>query len=79
MVDCEQGCETGIGFIANLIFPCYGSSSVFANRQSGADNLPMCDVDGVVVSSGDVGKCLGYCWNEDLISSKSMEENINKA
>ena len=29
---------------------------VFANRLSDADNLPMCDVDGVVVPSGDVGK-----------------------
>ena len=69
MVDCEQGCETEIGFIANLISPCHGSSSVFANRPSGADNLPVCNVDGVVVSSGDIGKCLGYWWNEDLISS----------
>ena len=42
---------------------------MFANRPSGADNLPVCNVDGVVVSSGDIGKCLGYWWNEDLISS----------
>ena len=52
---------------------------VFANRPSGADNLPVCDVDGVAVPSGDVGKCLGYWWKGDLFSSKSIEENINKA
>ena len=37
-----------------------------------------CDVDSVV-PSGDVEKCLGYSWNGDLISSKSIEENINKS
>ena len=52
---------------------------VLANRPRGADNLPMCDMDGVIVPSGDVGKCFGYWWNRDLIPSKSIEENINKA
>ena len=35
---------------------------VHKKRRGGADNLPECDVDGVVtvVPSGDVGKCLGY-------------------
>ena len=48
---------------------------VFATRLSGAENLPVCDVDGVVVPSGNVGKCLGYWWKGDLLSSKSIEEN----
>ena len=52
---------------------------MFANRPSGADNLSVCDVDGVAVPSGDVEKCLGYWWNRDLLSSKSIEETINKA
>ena len=47
--------------------------------QGGTDNLPDCDVNGVVVPSGDVGKCLGYWWKGDLSPSKSIEENINKA
>lgn len=47
---------------------------VFANGPSGAENLPVCDVDGVVVPSGNVGKCLGYWWKGDLLSSKSIEE-----
>ena len=36
----------------------------------------LCDVDGAVVPSGDVGKCLGFWWKSDLLSSKSI---INKA
>ena len=51
---------------------------VFANRPSGADNLPVCDVDGVVVLSGDVRKCLGYWWKGDLLSSKLIEATSTK-
>ena len=29
---------------------------VFVNRPSDTDSLSMCDVDGVAVASGDVGK-----------------------
>ena len=50
---------------------------MLANRPSGTDNLPVCDVDGVV-PSGNVGKCLGYSWNGNLKSSKSIEETSPK-
>ena len=48
-------------------------------EKGGADNLPQCVVDGVVVPSGDTGKCLGFWWKGDLSFSKSIEENISKA
>ena len=33
---------------------------VFTRKQGGADILPQCVVDSVVVPSGDTGKCLGF-------------------
>ena len=30
------------------------------SRHSSADRLAECEVDGVVMPEGDVGKCLGY-------------------
>ena len=45
---------------------------VFAYRPSGADNLLLCDVDGVVVPSGDVGKCL-----EILVERRSLILQVN--
>ena len=44
---------------------------VFANRPSGADNLPVCDVDGVAVPSGDVGRCLGYWCGKEIFCPPS--------
>ena len=41
--------------------------------------FPVCQVDGLVMPAGDVGKCLGYWWKEDLSASRSVEENIQKA
>lgn len=52
--------------------------TVFTKRQGGADNL-LYDVDSVVVPSGDAGKCLGYWWKGDLLSSLSMLETCVRA
>jgi len=41
--------------------------------------LPECGIDGELIPAGDVGKCLGYWWREDLMATRAMEENIKKA
>ena len=41
--------------------------------------LPVCEVEGSVMSAGDIGKCLGYWWSGDLSSSTSIDEKIRKA
>ena len=38
-----------------------------------------CEVDGSVLPAGDVGKCLGYWWKADLLATRSVEDNIQKA
>ena len=50
---------------------------VFSKQPSKA--LPVCEVDGLVMLAGDVGKCLGYWWKGDHSASRSVEENIWKA
>lgn len=40
---------------------------------------PTCEVDGSVLLVGDVGKCLGYWWEGDLLATRVVEENIKKA
>ena len=47
---------------------------MFARDQKTA--APVCKVDGVVVPAGDVGKCLGYWWKEDLLATQSVAENV---
>ena len=40
--------------------------------------LPVCEVEGSVMSAGDIGKCLGYWWRGDLSASISIDINIRK-
>ena len=40
---------------------------------------PSCEVEGSEMPVGDVGKCLGYWWKGDLLSTRSVDENIKKA
>ena len=48
-------------------------------RGSEGDTLPTCEVDSSVLPVGDVGKCLGYWWEGDLLATRAVEENIKKA
>lgn len=43
-----------------------------------ADSLPMCDVDGVAVLSGDVEKCLGYWWKGGLYPPSQLKKTSTK-
>ena len=38
-----------------------------------------CTVDGSCMAVRDVGKCLGFWWEKDLLVSRCISENINKA
>ena len=38
-----------------------------------------CSIDGEVIPAVDAGKCLGYWWRRDLMSSRAVQENIKKA
>ena len=38
--------------------------------------FPECSIDGELISAGDVSKCLGCCWREDLMATRAVEENI---
>ena len=38
--------------------------------------FPECSTDGELISAGDVSKCLGCCWREDLVATRAVEENI---
>ena len=51
---------------------------VFANRPGGAENLPVCDVDDVVVPSGNVRKCLGYTGGKISFPPSQLRKTINK-
>ena len=37
------------------------------------------EIDGCCVNSGAEAKCLGYWWSGNLLTSKSIDENIQKA
>ena len=41
--------------------------------------FPECSIDGELIPAGDVGKCLGYWWREDLMATRAVEENMKKA
>ena len=49
------------------------------DRGQRCDVLPECEIDGSVIPSGYEGKCLGYWWRGDLLASRAVEENIQKA
>ena len=38
-----------------------------------------CTVDGSCMTVRDVGRCLGFWWEKDLLASRCISENINKA
>ena len=40
---------------------------------------PICMVDSLVISTGDMGRCIGYQWKGDLSASRSVKENVQKA
>ena len=52
---------------------------VVFDRGQRCDVLPECEIDGSVLPSGYEGKCLGYWWRGDLLASRAVEENIQKA
>ena len=52
---------------------------VVFDRGQSCDVLPECEIDGSVLPSGYEGKCLGYWWRGDLLASRAVEENIQKA
>ena len=37
------------------------------------------EVEGMVMPAGDTRKYLGYWWKGDLLATKSVEENVQKA
>ena len=41
--------------------------------------FPKYSIDGELIPAGDVGKCLGDWWREDLMATRAVEENIKKA
>ena len=43
------------------------------------NKIPKCSIDGELIPAGDVGKCLGDWWREDLMATRAVEENIKKA
>ena len=46
--------------------------------RSKMKQFPECSIDGELIPAGDVGKCLGYWWREDLMATRAVEENIKK-
>ena len=42
------------------------------------DNVS-CTVNGSSMTVRDIGKCLGFWWKKDLLASRCISENINKA
>ena len=52
---------------------------VVFDRGQRCDVLPECEINGSVLPSGYEGKCLGYWWRRDLLASRAVEENIQKA
>ena len=47
--------------------------------RSKMKQFPECSIDRELIPAGDVGKCLGYWWREDLMAIRAVEENIKKA
>ena len=41
--------------------------------------LPKCVIEGSITPAGDVAKCLGFWRRGDLLATKSIDENIQKA
>ena len=52
---------------------------VIFDRGQRSGVLPVCEIDGSIPPSGYEGKCLGYLWRGDLLTSHAVEENIQKA
>ena len=40
---------------------------------------PVCEVEGCVLPISDAGKCLHFWWRKDLLATKCVEDNIQKA
>ena len=47
--------------------------------RSKLKQFPDCSIDGEVIPAGNVGRCLEYWWSEDLMATRTVEENIKKA
>ena len=50
---------------------------LFSNHWN--TTLSVCEMNGSVVPTGDIGKYLGYWWRGDLLATTSVDDNIQEA